>query len=200
VGVGAVVLTIVVCGCTGADTGAGTLSGQPGSGPEEAMPMPATVSPIPPVDNPAIPLDKLVGKWELREYLTEGGEVTSVHDDRARLLVFPSGRLIDQSICDQFDGDYVATDGTVRLENKRTGFMPACYSPIGSGRIWANGVQLTLEGSELTATSTAVLPEDTPGREPAVDFVRTLVFERTTTNPGIDHPRVTGGIYTDDLP
>ena len=190
----AVILTaLAISGCT-------TETPAPESSSDNLMCDDCIIHAAPAVDHPAIPLEDLVGKWDLREYVTEGGLVTPADDTRARLLIFPSGRLIDRSICDQFDGDYVAADGEVRLENQITGPIRACYSPIGSGRMWA-GVELSLDGNELTATSTLVLTDDSSDRQPAASYVRTLVFHRTTTNPGIDHPRVLlGGVYTDDLP
>jgi len=150
------------------------------------MPGPATLAPI---ANPAIPLDDLVGYWELLEFTSEAGEVHLVDpvfdeqdnfDERGQLQIYSSGRLHDTSLCNSFDGPYLPTDGVVTLKNVGISTVLSCANYAGSAWLWERGVLLTLDGDSLTVTAAGDL------RKELEDPIRSFEFTRTSTDPNWD--------------
>jgi hypothetical protein len=145
----------------------------PVSGAGSPTPLPPSAEPA----NPAIPLDELVGQWQLVEYITEDGVVHEVDSLRTRLTFFASGRLIDTTACDRFDGEYRPMQGTVILENLAVGPPLLCTEMAGTGDLWERGMMMALADDRLILTS-APVPEDDLGRSPKYR-IRSFVLEHT---------------------
>jgi len=137
----------------------------------------------------AIPLDRLVGYWELVEYTTEAGDVHVIDpdfdeqdnfDERGQLQIYPSGRLQDTSLCNSFDGPYLPTDGVVTLKNIGISTVLSCANYAGSAWLWERGVRLTLDGDSLTVTAAGDL------RTELEDPIRSFEFSRVSTDPDWD--------------
>lgn len=184
----AVVLAVSVSGCTGTGAGIGAGTASDGLAPV------ADQTAVPPR---GIPLADLVGRWELAEYVTEDGQVTTVEPRSESseqyaadtILFFADGRMIDSAKCAAFDGDYLADDGILRFDNLNTYPVAACLNLVTSGYLWESGVELSLDGDRLDVTSASTLPADYPDKDA---YIRTFVFDHVSADPGEALPRESG--------